>query len=186
VARYASFIAERLGLDRATQASISVAALLHDVGKIGVPDDILRKPGRLTSDEMAYVRRHVILGETLAGELPNGRLIREGIRYHHEAWNGSGYVDGLKGEDIPLIARILAVGDAFSAMTTTRPYRKALPVEEALRRLGDAAGVQLDERLVRTFIDGIETAASPPLPGEAVPRLRLLRPADGTARDQVA
>jgi HD-GYP domain-containing protein (c-di-GMP phosphodiesterase class II) len=95
-------------------------------------------------------------------------MIRAGIRHHHERWDGAGYLDHLEGEEIPYIARILAVGDAFSAMTTTRPYRKALDVREALNRLEDAAGSQLEERLVRAFVDGIETAADAPLPGAEV------------------
>ena len=99
-------------------------------------------------------------------DLPDIELVRAGIRHHHERWDGDGYLDRLAGEDIPLIARILAVGDAFSAMTTTRPYRKALDVREALRRLEDAAGTQLDERLVVAFVDGIETDADAPLPGD--------------------
>src|SRR2546428_5419136 len=98
-------------------------------------------------------------------DLPDIELIRAGIRHHHERWDGAGYLDHLEGEGIPLIARILAVGDAFSAMTTTRPYRKALGIREALTRLEDAAGSQLDERLVTIFVDGIETAPDDPLPG---------------------
>jgi HD-GYP domain-containing protein (c-di-GMP phosphodiesterase class II) len=99
-------------------------------------------------------------------DVPNVELVRSGIRHHHERWDGEGYLDGLEGEGIPLIGRILAVADAFSAMTTTRPYRKALPLTEALKRLGDAAGTQLQEELVATFITGIETAADAPIPGE--------------------
>ena len=98
-------------------------------------------------------------------DLPDIDAVRAGIRHHHERWDGAGYLDRLEGESIPLIARILAVADAFSAMTTTRPYRKALDVREALDRLGDAAGTQLEERLVQAFIDGIEHDADPPLPG---------------------
>ena len=177
VARYALFIADRMALDTATKRSIHAAGLLHDVGKIGIPDDILRKPGRLTQDEIAIVQQHVALGDAIVRDLPDIDAIRAGIRHHHEAWNGRGYLDHLGGEDIPLVARILAVGDAFSAMTTTRPYRKALSIEEAMRRLEDAAGSQLDERLVRTFIEGFETAADPPLPGVAAPYLRVLAPA---------
>ena len=90
-----------------------------------------------------------------------------GIRHHHERWDGQGYLDRLAGESIPRIARILAVADAFSAMTTTRPYRKALDVREAMARLADAAGTQLDERLVAAFLEGMEQDADPPLPGEA-------------------
>jgi HD-GYP domain-containing protein (c-di-GMP phosphodiesterase class II) len=97
-------------------------------------------------------------------DLPDIDAIRAGIRHHHERWDGAGYLTGLAGEEIPLIARILSVGDAFSAMTTTRPYRKALSIQEALKRLGDAAGSQLDESLVKVFIDGIESVPGAPLP----------------------
>ena len=142
------FLAERLGLAPELVATIRVAGLLHDVGKIGVPDGILRKPGSLTAEEYAIVKQHVALGDLIVRDLPDVELIRAGVRHHHERWDGDGYLDRLAGEEIPLVARILAVGDAFSAMTTTRPYRKALATDEALRRLEDAAGTQLDERLV--------------------------------------
>ena len=128
----------------------------------------MRKPGKLTETEYGIVKHHVALGDMIVRDLPDIELIRLGIRHHHERWDGAGYLDHLEGEEIPLIARILAVGDAFSAMTTTRPYRKALDVREALNRLEDAAGTQLDERLVRAFVDGIETAADAPLPGADV------------------
>jgi diguanylate cyclase (GGDEF)-like protein len=167
VARYAVFLAERVGLDPELVRSIHLAGLLHDVGKIGIPDPILRKPGKLTADEYEIFKQHVALGDMIVRDVPDIDVVRAGIRFHHERWDGAGYLDHLEGEGIPLIGRVLAVGDAFSAMTTTRPYRKALDVGEALRRLGDAAGTQLDEQLVRAFIEGIETAVDPPLPGEA-------------------
>ena len=165
VARYATFLAERLGRPADEIRTIGIAGMLHDVGKIGIPDRVLRKPGKLTEAEYAAVKQHVALGDMIVRDLPDIELIRAGIRHHHERWDGDGYLHRLEGEDIPLIARILAVADAFSAMTTTRPYRKALDVQEALTRLGDAAGTQLDERLVQAFIDGIEQDDAPPLPG---------------------
>ena len=167
VARYGVFLARRVGVDPELVATIQVAGLLHDVGKIGIPDGILRKPGKLTEAEYAIVKQHVALGDAIVRDLPDVDLVRAGIRHHHERWDGDGYLDHLEGEAIPLIARILAVGDAFSAMTTTRPYRKALDVREALRRLEDAAGTQLDETLVAAFVAGIETAEDAPLPGLA-------------------
>jgi diguanylate cyclase (GGDEF)-like protein len=166
VARYAVFLADRLGLDGEFQRSLYRAGRLHDVGKIGIPDGILRKPGRLTEEEYAIVKQHVALGDLIVRDLPDEELVRAGVRHHHERWDGEGYLHRLAGEDIPLIARILSVGDAFSAMTTTRPYRKALSVDEALRRLEDASATQLDERLVLAFVDGIRTAHDPPLPGD--------------------
>jgi diguanylate cyclase (GGDEF)-like protein len=165
VARYAVFLGRRVGLDEATIEILRVTGLLHDIGKIGIPDHILRKPGKLTDAEYRIVKQHVALGDLIVRDLPNVELIRAGVRHHHERWDGAGYLHGLAGDAIPLIARIMAVGDAFSAMTTTRPYRKALDVKEALRRLEDAAGTQLDERLVGSFVDGIESEADAPLPG---------------------
>jgi diguanylate cyclase (GGDEF)-like protein/putative nucleotidyltransferase with HDIG domain len=173
VARYAVFLAQRLGLDEEMVATIRLSGLLHDVGKIGIPDTLLRKPGKLTAQEFDIFKQHVVLGDAIVRDLPNLELVRAGIRHHHERWDGRGYVDGLEGEAIPMVARIMAVADAFSAMTTTRPYRKALPIEEALKRLGDAAATQLQEDLVATFIKGIETAPDAPLPGEASPSLWL-------------
>ena len=174
VARYSVFLAERIGSDPEFIRTVRVAGLLHDVGKIGIPDHILRKPGKLTAAEDAIVQQHVVLGDMIVRDLPDVELIRAAVRHHHERWDGSGYVDRLAGDDIPLIARILAVSDAFSAMTTTRPYRKALDLEEALRRLEDAAGTQLEERLVVAFVDGIEHVAGAPLPG--MDALRLWTP----------
>ena len=176
VARYAVFLARRIDADPDLIRTIGVAGLLHDVGKIGIPDQILRKPGKLTDAESRIVQQHVALGDMIVRDVPDIDLVRTGIRHHHERWDGAGYLDHLEGEAIPLIARILAVGDAFSAMTTTRPYRKALDVREALRRLEDAAGTQLDELLVRAFVDGIETAADAPLPGSDVATAVLWTP----------
>ena len=175
VARYASSSAEQLGLDAELLETIQVAGLLHDVGKIGIPDDILRKPGKLTAEEYAVVKQHVALGDMIVRDLPDVETVRAGIRHHHERWDGNGYLDGLAGEEIPLIGRILAVGDAFSAMTTTRPYRKALSLSEALRRLEDAAGTQLDARLVELFV-GVSRPSGAPLPGADVQSLRLWTP----------
>jgi len=169
VARYAVFLAGQLGLDPDLRRTIQLAGLLHDVGKIGIPDHLLRKPSRLTADEVHIFQQHVALGDAIVRDIPNVDLVRAGIRHHHERWDGRGYLDGLEGGAIPVIGRILAVADAFSAMTTSRPYRKALPVEEALKRLGDAAGRQLEEDLVVAFIKGMETAPDAPLPADRAP-----------------
>jgi diguanylate cyclase (GGDEF)-like protein/putative nucleotidyltransferase with HDIG domain len=166
VARYAVFLAQRLGLDEEMRRTIHLAGLLHDIGKIGIPDVVLRKPSKLTAEEYGMFQHHVALGEAIVRDVPNAQEVRAGILHHHERWDGNGYLAGLAGEEIPAIGRILAVADAFSAMTTTRPYRKALSVTEALKRLGDAAGTQLEESLVAEFITGIETAPDAPIPGE--------------------
>jgi diguanylate cyclase (GGDEF)-like protein/putative nucleotidyltransferase with HDIG domain len=162
---YALFLASKMGLDEAEWTVLRTAGLLHDIGKIGIPDDILRKPGRLTPYEYEIVKQHVALGDQIVRDLPDIELVRAGVRHHHERWDGNGYLDRLEGDDIPLIARILAVGDAFSAMTTTRPYRKALSVEQALDELGAAAGTQLDPELVAAFVEGIEHDPEAPMPG---------------------
>jgi diguanylate cyclase (GGDEF)-like protein len=165
VARYAVFLADQLGLGAEERQSIELAGLLHDVGKIGVPGTILRKPGPLSADEYDAIKQHPALGDAIVRDLPNVEAVKAGVRHHHERWDGTGYIDGLAGEDIPLIARIVSVADAFSAMTTTRPYRKALTVAEALHRLREASGTQLDPRLVTAFVDAIE-ADTPGLPAD--------------------
>jgi HD-GYP domain-containing protein (c-di-GMP phosphodiesterase class II) len=156
--------------------TLGMAGLLHDVGKVGIPDAILRKPAALTADEYAIVKQHVALGDMIVRDLPNIELVRGGVRHHHERWDGTGYLDGLAAMDIPLFARILAVADAFSAMTTSRPYRKALDVEEAIRRLEDAADSQLDPTMVIAFVDGLRTASDAPLPGLDRPPALLWTP----------
>jgi HD-GYP domain-containing protein (c-di-GMP phosphodiesterase class II) len=181
VARYADFIADRLGVGPELRRAIHISGLLHDVGKIGIPDAVLHKPAKLTAEEYGAFQQHVALGDLIVRDLPNIDLVRAGIRYHHERWDGRGYLDELAGVEIPLIARILAVADAFSAMTTTRPYRKALPVEEALRRLEDAAGSQLEERLVRVFVDGLQSAEQPPLPDTDTWRSKIWTPIEQVA-----
>jgi diguanylate cyclase (GGDEF)-like protein len=165
VARYAVFLADQLGLGPEERQSVELAGLLHDVGKIGVPGTILRKPGPLTAEEYDAIKQHPALGDAIVRDLPNVEAVKAGVRHHHERWDGTGYIDGLAGEDIPLIARIVSVADAFSAMTTTRPYRKALTVAEALHRLREASGTQLDPRLVTAFVDAVE-ADTPGLPAD--------------------
>src|SRR6185312_16922305 len=162
VATYALYLAARIGLPEELRTNLRIGALLHDVGKIGIPDDILRKPGRLTAREYDILKHHVALGDLLVGSMPDVQHIREGVRYHHERWDGGGYLAGLAGSEIPLIARGLAVADAFSAMTTTRPYRKAMPIERALAELRSVAGTQLDAELVDAFVTGMESDPEAP------------------------
>ena len=167
VARYAEFLARRLALDPGTRRAVMNAGKLHDIGKIGIPDPILRKPGRLLNEEYVILQQHVAFGEAIVRDLPDLPdldLIRAGIRYHHERWDGKGYLEGMAGEQIPLVARILAVADAFSAITTTRPYRKSLSVEEALARITEAGGSQLDPMLVEIFVRSMKTVVDAPRP----------------------
>lgn len=177
VSRYAMFLGSLLELDDTTLRAIRLSGLLHDIGKIGIPDEILRKPGPLTSQEQEIVRQHVRLGDLIVRDVPDLVAVRAGVRHHHERWDGGGYLDRLAGERIPLIARILAVADAFSAMTTTRPYRKALPMSEALRRIEDGAGSQFEPVLVTRFVQGMTTAADAPRPDEPRRGQRLWAPA---------
>jgi len=181
VARYADLIASQIGADPELRRAVRTAALLHDVGKIGIPDELLRKPAKLTAEEFEAFKQHVTLGGLIVHGLPDMELVRAGVRYHHERWDGSGYGEGLGGEEIPQIARILAVADTYSAMTTTRPYRKALDADEALRRLTDAAGSQLDPDLVRVFIDAITGAEQLEEPEAVGWRARIWAPIDQVA-----
>jgi putative nucleotidyltransferase with HDIG domain len=166
VSHIAEAMCRVIGLGENEIEKIKWAGLLHDIGKIGIPDVVLRKPSKLTAEEYGMFQQHVALGGAIVRDVPHADIVRAGILHHHERWDGNGYLAGLAGDEIPVIGRVLAVADAFSAMTTTRPYRKALPVAEALKRLGDAAGTQLEESLVAEFISGIETAPDAPLPGE--------------------
>ncbi len=149
---YSLQIASALGLDMAAQQAIAVAALLHDVGKIGVPDDVLRKPGRLTSAEFEAIRQHPDMGANIVGAVPGFEEALGAIRYHHERWDGGGYPRGLRGGDIPQTARIMAVADAYSAMTTDRPYRKGMAPPQARQILEEGARTQWDPECVRAFL----------------------------------
>ena len=150
-AEYAVTLAQEIGLSPSAQRTLRLAALLHDVGKICIPDDILRKPGRLTREEFAVIKHHVSIAENLIVDVPNAEEVRKIARHHHEHFDGSGYPDGLQGEEIPFLARLLALSDAFSAMTLNRPYRKSLPRTEAYAELQRVAGAQLDPELVKAF-----------------------------------
>jgi diguanylate cyclase (GGDEF)-like protein/PAS domain S-box-containing protein len=152
VLSYCLQIARELDLDSHVQQTLSVAALLHDVGKIGVPDSILRKPGALTASEFAVVQQHAEMGAAIVSAVPGLGFTLECIRHHHERWDGRGYPSGLEGEQIPFLARLMAVADAFSAMTTDRPYRQGMPAARALRILEEGAGVQWDAELVHAFL----------------------------------
>jgi len=141
-----------LGLAPADAESIAQAGLLHDIGKIGVPESVLTKTGPLTEVEWRAMRRHPVVGAQIVAPfdfLAAGALI---IRHHHERWDGSGYPDGLVGQTIPLGARIVAVADVYDALTSDRPYRRALPVSEARARLVAEAGATLDPSVVTALL----------------------------------
>ncbi|MHB8642803.1 MAG: HD-GYP domain-containing protein [Gaiellaceae bacterium] len=151
-------VCDRLGLDARDRRNAEFAALLHDVGKVRIPESIINKPGPLDPDERAIIVRHTIVGQEML-ERVGGLLADVGriVRSCHEHWDGTGYPDRLAGEEIPLVARIVTACDAFSAMTTTRPYRRALSQAEALRELGACAGSQFDPRVVTVLLEVAST-----------------------------
>jgi hypothetical protein len=152
VVELALAVADRLGLDSRQRRNVEFAALLHDVGKIAVPKEIVNKPGPLDDEEWAVMHRHTIEGESMLNRV-GGALAEVGriVRSSHEHYDGSGYPDGLAGDEIPIEARIVTCCDAFSAMTTTRSYRKAMPLAEALAELEACAGTQFDPRVAKTL-----------------------------------
>ncbi|TES90206.1 MAG: GAF domain-containing protein [Candidatus Cloacimonadota bacterium] len=152
VTEYSVMIAEQLNLPQAEIQRIELSALLHDVGKIGIPDKILLKPGKLTKEEYEVVKEHPARGVKIMKPIKQLSTVLDGIKYHHEWLNGNGYPDGLKNDEIPLVARIITIGDAYDAMTTDRPYRKALSKKEAIRRLKKDSTTQFDPELVDVFL----------------------------------
>jgi diguanylate cyclase (GGDEF)-like protein len=144
-------IGERLGLRRDELEDLSRAAQLHDLGKLAVPDEILQKPGRLDEREWAFIRQHTVVAERILRASLAFRSIAGIVRSSHESWDGSGYPDGLAGDEIPLASRIICACDAFAAMTSDRPYRPALPLDTALEELREGAGTQFDPTVVRVI-----------------------------------
>jgi putative nucleotidyltransferase with HDIG domain len=161
VAELAGQLAMRQGLPRATIETIAHAALMHDLGKIGVPESLLRKPGPLTEPEWEIMRRHPVTGAQIVAPLEffdEGAII---VRHHHERLDGSGYPDGLCGAAIPLGARIVAVADTYDALTSRRPYRAGLTHAEAIHVLRREGGRTLDAELVQVFVEAIQMSPPP-------------------------
>ncbi|HEX9549956.1 MAG TPA: HD domain-containing phosphohydrolase [Candidatus Limnocylindrales bacterium] len=155
LALLAGRLGRRLDLPPAELDAVTYGALLHDVGKIGVPDTILTKPGPLDQDEWELVRRHPEIGERICAPLRSFGAFGPIIRHHHERWDGAGYPGQIRGETIPIGARIVGLVDAFDAITHDRPYRPARTVEQALDELARGAGAQFDPELTRVFVDEI-------------------------------
>jgi HD-GYP domain-containing protein (c-di-GMP phosphodiesterase class II) len=145
-------VGRELGLDERALKHLELGALLHDIGKIGIPSDVLAKPGRLTAAERKIVETHPELGERIISPIDRLQVVRPIVRHCHERWDGLGYPDGVAGEDIPLESRIIFVCDAYHAMTTDRPYRRRLSHREAVRRLTEAAGSQFDPHVVEVAL----------------------------------
>lgn len=160
-ARYSADLAAELGLNEKEIADLKVAALLHDIGKIVVPDHTLQKPGPLSPDEMEIMRHHPVHGASMLSQVSAAEGAVPLIRYHHEHFNGSGYPDGVAGDAIPIGARVLAVTDAFDAMTSDRPYRTAMSVGEAVAELRRCSGTQFDEVVVEAFVRVLGRIAAP-------------------------
>jgi len=157
VSFYASLMAHRLCLGREDHEHVRIAAFLHDLGKIGVPTELLMRPGALDPAERAVVEAHPEIGARLLKPLAIPATIATSVRHHHEWWDGTGYPDGVAGEEIPLAARIIAVADAFDAMSSDRPYRDALDRSVVISELRRYAGSQFDPALVKEFLAILET-----------------------------
>jgi response regulator RpfG family c-di-GMP phosphodiesterase len=156
VALFSKRIAETIGYDAASAERLYLSGLLHDVGKIGVSDAVLRKPDKLTPEEFAEIKKHPDEGWFILRDLEQMRYVLPGVLHHHEQVNGSGYPDGLAGKDIPLDARIMAVADAYDAMTSDRAYRAGMPHEKAISILKSGAGSQWDAKVVDAFISIVD------------------------------
>jgi HD-GYP domain-containing protein (c-di-GMP phosphodiesterase class II) len=152
LAEWALHVAGELGLEGSSLSDIEVAALLHDIGKIGIPDAILQKPAKLTEQEYDLMKKHPEYGWAVLRNVPGMERASLIILHHHESFDGRGYPAGLKGEEIPVGSRIVSVIDSFDAMVSSRPYREGLPFEEAERRLLQARGTQFDPEVVDRFL----------------------------------
>ena len=156
VAQYAAELALQAGLSEQAIRAIRIAGVLHDVGKLIIPDDILKKPGPLAEEEWEVVKRHPLVGEMLIRETPFLEDVIQAVGCHHEHYDGTGYPRGLRGEDIPLLGRVLTIADAYSAMCLDRPYRKALSTDEIIAELTAGAGTAFDPRLVGIFVEMLQ------------------------------
>jgi HD-GYP domain-containing protein (c-di-GMP phosphodiesterase class II) len=153
VALFAEAIGLRLGWNAARLETLRLGGRLHDVGKLAIAETILRKPGPLTSEEVEQIRLHPVIGARVVAAVSAARAALPGVLYHHERWDGAGYPLGRAGRRIPSEARVLAVADAFDAMTSDRPYRRALAVYDALAEVGRCAGTQFDPEVAAAFLD---------------------------------
>lgn len=161
VAAYSREIAKRMGFSEEEQEQIYYMAMLHDIGKIGIPDSILKKPGRLTEDEMEIIRSHPSIGGEILKDFTAIEGISDGARYHHERYDGNGYNEGLKGEEIPLFARIICVADCYDTMSSKRVYKNNHDREYILKELKECSGKHFDPEIVPYMIQMIEDGTAP-------------------------
>lgn len=157
VTLYSLILANELHLDDQVLEEIETAGLLHDIGKIGIPQSILCKPGKLTDEEFEVMKSHPVQGEKMVENIKKLKMIANWLRTHHERWDGRGYPSGLKGEEIPISARIIALADTYDAMTSTRSYRKALDHEIAMEEIKKCSGTQFDPKLAEIFVNLSDT-----------------------------
>jgi len=176
VSLYAGLLADRLNLSARDHEEVRIAAFLHDLGKVGIPTDLLLRPGALEPSERAVVEEHPVLGARLVKPLDIAPSVLLAIRHHHEWWDGSGYPDGLAGEEIPMTARIVSVVDAYDAMSCDRPYRPALPPAAVSKELDRFSGVQFDPDLVPEFLAILETGVVDGDPGRVRDTLGIIAP----------
>jgi putative nucleotidyltransferase with HDIG domain len=163
--------ARELALPQTQLATLELAAMFHDIGHIGIPDAVLNKPSELSTDEWATIRKHPLLGATILKQVPRMEGVAQVILRHHERFDGQGYPDGLLGDETPVLAQILAVADAYEAMTSRRPHRPALPREEAVAQLRKNSGTQFAPSVVEAFV----AASAQPLVVTALTETSLLR-----------
>jgi putative nucleotidyltransferase with HDIG domain len=156
VTRYVSLLCECAGLDKEQRKEIEIAASIHDIGKIGIPDNILNKPDKLTVEEYAIMKKHSVIGADIVGKIHGYESISQIIKHHHERWDGKGYPTGLKENEIPLGAQIICIADSYDAMTSNRIYRKSLGREMAMHILLDEKGRQFNADLVDKFLETLE------------------------------
>ena len=156
VARYAIAIGKNLNLPPKDMNNLRISALLHDVGKIGIDDRILRKPGALSDEEFEVMKGHPDKGAAIMGGVAQLIDIIPGMKYHHEKWAGGGYPDGLQGESIPMQARIVAIADTFDAMTTNRPYQKAMELSYVIEKIKSFGGNRFDPKVVDAFVRAVK------------------------------
>jgi HD-GYP domain-containing protein (c-di-GMP phosphodiesterase class II) len=166
VARYSEVIARSLGLSSDETADLVYAARVHDVGKIFVPEQILNKPGPLNDEEFSILRSHAHVGSEVVGTIPHSTMMREAIAHHHQRFDGSGYPDGLRGEEIPLWARIIALADAYANMVTEQSFSSARTPDQALDELVKMSGTRFDGMLVRLLLRGLKSERISPTSGD--------------------
>lgn len=157
VARYARLIAEKAGMSEADQNDIYIIGLLHDIGKIGIPDTVLNKTSRLTDEEFAVIKTHTTIGADILKSITEMPGIEQGARWHHERYDGKGYPDGIMGDKIPEFARIICVADAYDAMISTRSYRDTLPQEKVRAEFVRCRGSQLDPKFADIMVQLIDS-----------------------------